>query len=108
MVQLKATKVFARLPDQVVIAGVAEGEGRYSVHVKLNEPDGYATLGCRLNVSKALALVDHLKVYLEMPDEAAYMEGRNDITLREYGNAALLYCDLIKRRKGACEKGSKT
>ena len=101
MDQLKAADVFAQLPNHVVIAGVHEGEGRYSVHIKLNKPGGYATLGCRLSVSKALALVDHLKVYLELPDEAAYMEGRNDITLREYGNAALLYCDLIKRRKGA-------
>ena len=93
---MQQNNVFAQLPDHVVIAAVAEADGQYSVYAKLNEQGDHATLGRRLNASKALALVDHLKVYLELPDEAAYMEGRDDIPFCTYAAGVRLYMALVE------------
>lgn len=88
---------FKKLPEQVVIAAVAEADGQYSVYVKTNCCGEYARLGRRLSASKALAFVDHLRVELELPEEAAYMEDRDAIRFSTYAAAVRLY--------GALEKG---
>jgi hypothetical protein len=97
MEQMKTADVFSRLPDHDMIAAVAEADGQYSVHVKLDAQGDHATFGRRLNASKAMALVDHLKVCLELPDEAVYMNGRNDVPFHTFANAVRLFVRLTNR-----------
>ena len=81
---MEQVNIFSQLPDHVVIAALVDADGQYSVHVKLNEQGEYATFRKKLDEIKALALADHLMHVLGLPDEAAYMDGWDDIQVSTF------------------------